>query len=58
VAIHTLILFFDKGRVITLLVEFRGKLEHPLRTEFDTVSTSFTAVFEDMHLSVGNLYFI
>ena len=58
VAIHTVIRFFDKGRVITFLVELWWKFKNPLWTVFDAVPASFTAIFEDMYLSPGNLYFI
>jgi hypothetical protein len=54
-AIHAFIRLLDTWGMVTLPIEFARNLNYPSRTEFDTVSTLLTAVFKDMHLSMGNL---
>jgi hypothetical protein len=55
--IHAVIRFLDSGGVISFLIKPTRKLEYLLRAVFNTVSASFAAIIEDMHLPARNLNF-
>ena len=49
-AIHAVIRFLHCWGVIALLIKPGGKLKDIIRTVFNTISASFAAIIEDMHL--------
>jgi hypothetical protein len=51
IAINTLPLFGDQGRMIPFLVEFRGFLKDLIGAEFNTKIAAFASVFYNMQFS-------
>jgi hypothetical protein len=48
VAIHTLSLFGDQGRVIPFFIKFRGFMENLVGAKFDAKPATLATVFDDM----------
>jgi len=55
VTIDAFALLGDHRRVVALAVEFVGKLEDILGTEFDAVAAAFTPVVDDAHRAPRDL---
>jgi hypothetical protein len=54
-AVHALVRFFDRWRVISLAVEPGREIEDRLGAELDAVTAPLAAVFEDVDDAMGDL---